>query len=42
MSKKDIEVLLKWLNRDCGALVTDGEVWLSPPSPEQGLRYVDR
>jgi charged multivesicular body protein 7 len=26
LSKRDCEVLLKWLNRDCGVIVTDGEV----------------
>jgi len=26
LSKKDMEVLLRWLNRDCGVVVTSGEV----------------
>ena len=26
LSRRDVDVLLKWLGRDCGVLVTDGEV----------------
>jgi charged multivesicular body protein 7 len=26
LSKKDMEVLLRWLNRDCGVVVTSGDV----------------
>jgi len=26
LSKKDMEILLKWLTRDCGVVVTSGEV----------------
>ena len=26
LSKRDMEVLLRWLNRDCGVIVTSGDV----------------
>lgn len=26
MSKRDMEVLLRWLNRDCGVIATSGDV----------------
>ena len=26
LSKKDVDILLRWLSRDCGLVVTDGEV----------------
>jgi charged multivesicular body protein 7 len=29
LSKRDMEVLLRWLNRDCGVIITSGEVRLS-------------
>lgn len=32
LSKRDMEVLLRWLGRDCGVVVTSGDVRLDPYS----------
>lgn len=39
LSKRDCEVLLKWLNRDCETVVTDGEVGLSGPNQDFLLEH---